>query len=209
MEIKDSAKTILCYGDSNTWGNVPGNSERYPRSKRWTNILQNLLGDNYEVISEGLPGRTFVAVEPQKPYKSGIIQLRSIIRSHQPVYTIIVMLGTNDLKERFNLTAKDVCNHLEETIKLIKEEKIENVLIICPPEIVIPQKEPLRADFMKGKETIKDLPKLFREVAEKYKCDFINAQDFVFSSKIDGFHLEPEAHKKLAEVLRDEILRII
>lgn len=56
--IKTSAKTILCYGDSNTWGNVPSSFLRYPRDVRWPAVLQNLLGEDYEVISEGLCGRT-------------------------------------------------------------------------------------------------------------------------------------------------------
>ena len=50
--FKDSSKTILCYGDSNTWGVIPKSIFRHPRSVRWPAVLQNLLGDDYEVISE-------------------------------------------------------------------------------------------------------------------------------------------------------------
>jgi len=42
-------KTILCYGDSNVWGNIPGSynpetglSQRFPKNKRWTGILADL-----------------------------------------------------------------------------------------------------------------------------------------------------------------------
>jgi lysophospholipase L1-like esterase len=39
MNTNDSAKTIVCYGDSNTWGSVPRSDAteiktRYPRSVR-------------------------------------------------------------------------------------------------------------------------------------------------------------------------------
>src|SRR5688572_27059842 len=119
MNIKDSAKTIVCYGDSNTWGRIPGGA-RYPRSVRWTGVLQNLLGEEYEVINEGLSARTLVAVDPQNPERTGITHLKSILLTHKPVDAIIVMLGINDIKSRFNLTANDIASHLEQTINLIK-----------------------------------------------------------------------------------------
>jgi len=75
MQIKDSAKTIVCFGDSNTWGMMPRANKRYPRSMRWTNILQKLLGEEYEVVNEGLCGRTFVATDITRPQVTGITHL--------------------------------------------------------------------------------------------------------------------------------------
>lgn len=49
--------TILCYGDSNTWGPDLANGGRLPRSERWPGILEKELGDGYAVIEEGLSGR--------------------------------------------------------------------------------------------------------------------------------------------------------
>lgn len=56
MNRNNKAKRVLCYGDSNTWGRVPSGmgEERYPVDTRWPGILQNLLGENYEIIEEGL-----------------------------------------------------------------------------------------------------------------------------------------------------------
>ena len=52
-------KTILCYGDSNTFGYVPaGGGKWYPEDVRWTGVLQDDLGDAYRVIEEGCSGRT-------------------------------------------------------------------------------------------------------------------------------------------------------
>ena len=45
--------TILCYGDSNTYGYNPVNGLRYPKDVRWTGVLQKLLGEQYAVIEEG------------------------------------------------------------------------------------------------------------------------------------------------------------
>ena len=41
---------ILCFGDSNTFGYNPTNGLRYDKNTRWTGVLQNLLGDNFNVI---------------------------------------------------------------------------------------------------------------------------------------------------------------
>lgn len=58
-------RTILCFGDSNTWGNIPGSfnprtglCKRYERAKRWTGVLQRELGENNHVIEEAINGRT-------------------------------------------------------------------------------------------------------------------------------------------------------
>ena len=57
-------KTILCYGDSNTWGYDPTTEERYPLEARWTSVLARELGPDYLVIPEGLNGRTTVWPDP-------------------------------------------------------------------------------------------------------------------------------------------------
>lgn len=207
MEIKDSAKTIVCYGDSNTWGYSP-REDRYPRSIRWANILQKLLGSDYEVSSEGLPGRTFASVNPAKPFLTGITHLKSIIETHNPVDLMIVMLGTNDVKLMYNLTAEDIAKHLEETIVLIQKD-IKNVLVICPPGIIIPENNDLNPEFVKGLEISKQLPPLYKAVAEKYSCGFINAGEHIVSSKVDGFHLDASEHEKLAGVIAGVVTKII
>ena len=118
-----SIKTILCYGDSNTWGNVPRSEERYPKNIRWPGALQDLLGSNYEVISEGLCGRTLVAEEPTKPHRTGITHLQAIVESADPVDTTIIMLGTNDVKTTYNLTPSEIAEHLSQTIEFIMNIK--------------------------------------------------------------------------------------
>ena len=64
-------KTILCYGDLNTWGCNPAGHDRFPRDVRWTGVLQKFLGDDYYVIEEGLNGRTTVWDDPVEVDKNG------------------------------------------------------------------------------------------------------------------------------------------
>ena len=65
--------TILCYGDSNTYGYNPVNGLRYPKDVRWTGVLQKLLGEQYAVIEEGCNGRTTakLCLLARKPLTTG------------------------------------------------------------------------------------------------------------------------------------------
>jgi lysophospholipase L1-like esterase len=94
-------KTILCYGDSNTWGYIPGTGERYASHVRWPGVLQNALGNGYVIIEEGLCGRTTVWDDPIEEYRSGKEYLIPCLKSHAPLDLVVLMLGSNDLKMRF------------------------------------------------------------------------------------------------------------
>lgn len=207
MDIMDSAKTVVCYGDSNTWGRVP-RAGRYPRSVRWPNQLQKLLGEDYEVISEGLPGRTFVAADPERPFRCGITHLKSIIESRVPIDAMVIMLGTNDVKTIYDLSPETIAEHLEQTVEMAQKD-VKKILIVCPPEIIIPETNDLHSEFINGPEISKKLPPLFKLVAKKYGCGFLNAQDHISSSKIDGFHFDPESHYDLAVAIKMELMEII
>lgn len=209
---KDHAKTILCYGDSNTWGSNPSDYTRYPRSVRWTGILEDLLGKEYEVVSEGLCGRTLVAVDPSKPHRTGITHLQALYESAYPVDVLIIMLGTNDVKSTYALSAEDIAAHLEQTIVFMQNTKFDSegtphIVVVCPPSVVVPESGELDPRLIRGLQLFKVLPGLYRQVAEKYGCDYLNAGDYISSSKIDGTHFDPEAHARLAEVLRDLLVK--
>ena len=100
-------KTILCYGDSNTYGYNPANGMRYPKNVRWPGCLGILLGNEYEVIEEGCNGRTTVFDDPIEGWKNGLDYLRPCLNTHKPIDLVIMMLGSNDLKEVFGAEAKD------------------------------------------------------------------------------------------------------
>lgn len=212
MIINDSAKTVLCYGDSNTWGENPMTGERHPRSVRWAGVLQQLLGNDYEVISEGLCGRTFVATDPSKVHRTGITHLVSILESAYPVDYLVVMLGTNDVKTTYNLSAEQIAGHLEETIKLVTSniddgEVMPKIIIICPPPVIMPDSGNLDPRMINAASIFEKLPDLYRQVAEKYGCEYLNAGDYISSSKVDGYHLDADAHSLLAEKIKEKVLR--
>ena len=91
-------KNILCYGDSNTWGYIPGGKGRYEYAVRWTGAAQRLLGDGYRIIEEGLNGRTTVFDSPfDGSVLNGKSHLMCCLMSHAPLDAVVIMLGTNDL----------------------------------------------------------------------------------------------------------------
>lgn len=213
MNTTNRAKTILCYGDSNTWGANPKDGTRYPRSTRWPYVLQSLLGSRYEVISEGLCGRTLVAEDPNNLQRTGISHLQSILESHDPVNLVVIMLGTNDIKSIYNLEAREIAKHLEETVEFIRSKKVSlskrpKILIVCPPSPVTPKSGSIYNKMSRWPELFKTLPALYASVAKKKKCLYIDAGDYITSSRVDGFHLDPMAHKKLASVVAELIRKV-
>src|SRR5210317_1873174 len=101
-------QTILCYGDSNTWGYNPSSQQRFSPEERWTGVLQKELGMGYRIIEEGLNGRTTVWDDPIEGFKNGMSYLIPCIESHKPINLITIMLGTNDLKIHFSVSAHDI-----------------------------------------------------------------------------------------------------
>src|SRR5271165_6929995 len=113
--------TVLCYGDSNTWGHNPENGLRYARDQRWPGVLRQSLGLGYDVIEEGLSGRTTVFNDPLEPYKSGKEYLPPCLRSHSPVDLVILMLGTNDVQSRYNVSALEISLGMGVLIEIIQQ----------------------------------------------------------------------------------------
>ena len=107
-------KTIVCFGDSNTYGRDPVTRGRLDKKTRWPGVLQNTLGEEYEVIEEGLNGRTTVWDDPVRggPKRNGSLYLLPCLESHTPIDLLVIMLGTNDLKARFSVTPYDIAESM-------------------------------------------------------------------------------------------------
>ena len=134
-------KTVLCYGDSNTYGFDPRNGLRYPSDIRWTGRLQQLLGQDFIVIEEGCNGRTTAFDDPTEPWKNGLPYLKPCLNTHKPIDIVILMLGTNDLKNCFNVSVKEIAEGAGKLVDVIKEftaDKqgfIPKIILVSPPEI--------------------------------------------------------------------------
>ena len=211
-------KTILCYGDSNTFGYIPaGGGARYPREVRWTALLQKALGDRAEVISEGLPGRTTVYDRIDAPWKNGLPYLRPCLRSHEPLDMVVFMLGTNDCNIELGITAQESAAGLETLLTLAEEETLGRQGYI--PQFVIIVPAAIRTAMEDGKcvykidkssvEKSRALAPLYRQLAEKHRCLFLDGTDRFEVSEVDCEHLTEKGHRQLAEALYGLIKDIV
>lgn len=202
-------KTVLCYGDSNTYGYNPSNGLRYPENVRWTGRLQLLLGEDYRVIEEGCNGRTTVFDDPLEGWKNGLGYLRPCLNSHKPVDIVILMLGSNDLKETFHASARQIADGAATLINVIQTFTREKqgfepqIILVSPPQIGEGIcASPFYGAFLENAIVrSKEFPKWYQKAAEEHNCVFFDAAKHIQASKEDSLHLAPEAHAKLAEEL--------
>ena len=195
-------KKILCYGDSNTWGAVSGTKDkRYNQNQRWTKLLQKQLGDKYEVIEEGFRSRTtaFDDFKGARGNRNGATFFGQCVYTHDPLDYIIIFLGTNDLKSRFNanpkLSAKNIKTNYIDLINsdftndLIKKPKI----VIIAPSVV---KEGFLEDFDGAEDKSKKFNSEYQEMASQNNVLFVDNENLICG--IDGVHLTEQSHNILA-----------
>jgi lysophospholipase L1-like esterase len=209
-------KTILCYGDSNTWGYNPRTLDRFPIEERWTGVLAQDLGDAFRVVEEGLNGRTTLWDDPIEGYKNGKEYLIPCLESHRPIDLVVIMLGTNDLKTRFSVSAYDVAQSVGVLIDTIQRSAAglaggsPRVLLIAPP--VVGKLTEYAEMFQDAQAKSAKFSEHYRRVAELYHCHFLDAGKLIASSDLDGIHFEGDQHKKFGsaiaalvrEILQDE-----
>lgn len=209
-------KNALCYGDSNTYGYVPETGMRYPKDVRYPGRLQMLLGDEYAVIEEGCNGRTTIQDDPVEGWKNGMDYLKPCLNSHKPVDIVTLMLGSNDLKAIFGLTASEIAEGAGKLVDVIREftkEKqgyIPKIILISPPEIGAGIKtSPFNGSFNESAiEESKRFPEFYRAVAEQKGCIFLNAAEYISPSEYDSLHLTADGHRILAEKISELIAEI-
>jgi len=192
---------IVAFGDSNTWGYDPVTGGRLPRAQRWSSVLQRQLGADFEVIAEGLNGRTTVHDDPIEPYRSGADALPPCLMSHAPVDLVILALGCNDLKKRFSVSAFDIAEGAARLIFLARaygqdgQGGASKILLVAPPPIA--KLTGYAEMFEGGREKSLLLGQRYREVAEREGVAFMDAGAVIRCSDLDGIHYEADQHEAL------------
>lgn len=205
-------KRILCFGDSNTYGHDPKDASRL--SIRWTRIIKKLLGEDYEIIEEGLCGRTTdLPFAGESDNWKGTTLLRPVISTHKPYDLLIIMLGTNDLLLYAKAEISDSADGIEELIKIAKATYPEGkILIVSPIEVDESVKDSHFCELYgptRACELSKQFATAYSPIAKKYGCEFMNAADFAKASPLDGIHMDEENHTKLAYAITDKIQEIL
>ena len=196
--------TVLCFGDSNTWGTVPGESGRYDKNERWPALLKSALVSEAEVIEEGQQGRTLVHNNPFQGEKSGQRYLKDCLEKYAPDL-VLILLGTNDLKKRFDLSADDVAKsagHLAEQTQQYQSSSLQKtvkVLLIAPPPVY---EVGFYAKMYAGAAVKSmDFAKYYALYAQRIGCAFFDAGSVVTPCTEEGIHWQKDQHQFLADAL--------
>ena len=206
-------KRILCFGDSNTWGYIAeGHKKNYvlrqPADTRWPGAASRLLGETYEVLEEGLNGRTTGFDDPSSDGRNGLAYLKEELKALLPVDTAVIALGVNDLKP-------DICGSITKSrqamaqmLDLLKETGISDIILILPAYLTSAISGPPFCEDFCGPDIIslsEELNVAYRDLALAYDLPYIDAAQIAEAGR-DGLHLTGESHRKLGEAVAHLIL---
>lgn len=206
-------KRIVCFGDSNTWGYNPEAKSRYPKAERWPGVMAAALGNGYDVIEEGLNGRTTVWADPIEEHKCGKDHLIPIVRSHKPFDLLIIMLGTNDLKHRFSLTPFDIAEGAGRLVQIARriDDAVEGpapaVLLVAPPPVAT--LSDFAAMFRGAEEKSRALSAEFARVAHELSCPLLDLARVAASSPVDGIHFDRENQEKVGIAMAEKVKQVL
>ena len=208
-----AAKSILFYGDSNTWGFDPGTRLRYPYHLRWTTICAAQLGEAYNCIPAGMNGRTTAFDDPVKDARNGVKGLDYELQTHKPLDLMVVMLGTNDLKYT---NAAGSAAGMERLIELVltANQRFSLSSPVFPAEgasVLLISPILLKShvgDRNNDVEESAKLSSLYQRIANAHRLHFMDAAQYTGPSDLDGVHLSIDGHNRLGSAIADTIKRI-
>lgn len=187
-------RSVLCFGDSNTWGADPRDISRLPYDQRWPTVLQRSLGEGWVVIPEGLSNRTTGFDDPLITDRNGRASFAMLADSHLPLDWVVVMLGTNDAKQRFSHTPEEATVAVGDIARMAQARGAE-VLIVAPA----PMTWPIRfSEFTPESVGFSErLAPLYQAESARLSCAFLDAGNVIPVSPLDGVHLDEVAHALL------------
>ena len=198
-------KSILAFGDSLTWGADAATLGRHPLADRWPNALAARLGGRARVIEEGQNGRMTVHEDPTVfECRNGAVALPMLLASHQPLDLVIIMLGTNDLKQ---FRAIDAMWGMERLIEIVQtflyNERYEppRLIIVAPPHVAKTHDEEFAALFEHAIEESRKFAYHYARLAKLKSVYFFDAAPVAKADPVDGVHLDAANTRALGEAL--------
>jgi lysophospholipase L1-like esterase len=209
-------KRILCFGDSNTWGYIPGtDGERYGPEERWPGVAAAAGGPGFQWIEEGQNGRTTMWDDPaERICKNGLRHLPVLLETHKPLDLVILMLGTNDLKNHLGRRAGDIAQGMMTLAERVMEDGVgpggapPAVLVVAPvPLATEPCPFPLKFDG--ARERSLALAEGYRKVAAWLGVSFLDAGAHAICPSPDSIHLDAAGHRALGTAMAAAVRDLI
>lgn len=205
--------SVVCFGDSLTWGFNPLDKSRYSHEVRWTRRLQHELGPTFHIIEEGVNGRTTVFEDPTRGDKNGLAHLATVRKTHMPIDIMIIMLGSNDLQDRFNMSADAIGLAMGRILFAATqatddvEGRAPKVLLMAPPplgDFTGLEYEGLYSNAHGGAQSQR-LAEVYARLAEQYGAAFLDAGKHISASPVDAIHFEAAPQAELAKVIANAV----
>lgn len=199
-------KTILCFGDSITWGYDPGNGTRLAFEDRWPRVLEAALAGRARVVEEALNGRTVASDEPSRPYRNGLAILPPLLEAHAPLDLVAFMLGTNDSAPSYGLTAGKIAFDCGALIRAVRAslagpgDTIPKMILIAPPPLGSLSAE-MALFYSGGQTTSRGLASAYRTTAKRFGITFLDAGEVTKVSPQDGVHLDRDGQHALGRAV--------
>jgi lysophospholipase L1-like esterase len=217
MKTNNDAKRVLVYGDSLTYGRQSGENARLPASVRFTGVLQDLLGDGFEVIEEGLRARMLSGENPHFQERNGLQQFGPILGSHLPLDVVVIVLGTNDANQNPAFNAQAFARTLHDYVQKLKDWSeffalpLPRTLVVLPPDIDESHyDEGIARIFGPGAgDRVKQLRQEMRLVAESLGLTILDSSEHCIPAPQDGVHLDAENNKKLAQAVNSKLAEFL
>ena len=202
-------KKILCFGDSNTYGFNPKNGSRYSSSIRWGGILKESLKEKFVVIEQGCNNRTCFSDNPSGEEMTGYKAIKKYLVTD--VDYLVISLGVNDLQKIYINDEQTIIDGFKMFIRLCYSINSNLKIIILSPSLV--KENILNSYFslMFDENSIKksySLSKILKSVSEELNCSFIDLNEFVSVSDIDGLHYDVEGHGAVAKLLHNYFVNL-
>jgi lysophospholipase L1-like esterase len=198
-------KQILCFGDSNTYGLIPGTKNRYGWGIRWTSLVdEHFRRMGYRVTEEGLCGRTTFFQDATRPGRKGTELLPVLLEAHSPIDLLVLMLGTNDCKTSYQATPEKIGEGIEALLDQIQSTHPEIQILLVSPISLGDRvwEEGYDTEFDRNSvEVSRQLPFIYAEIAKRRGVAFLAASDFADPSSTDREHLDMLGHKRLAQAI--------
>lgn len=213
-------KSILCYGDSNTFGHRPTDGQRYPYGVRWTSLLAENLGKDFQVIEAGLNSRTTVIDDEVEKYRNGLKYIDVVVEMNWPLDLVILMLGTNDMKVRYQAQAVDIAEGARSIVREIRRlhqeirpDWMPQILLVSPLLVGEKIRDGLSdcSEGFGGERAYwlsRELAPLYQQVAREEGCHFLDAGSVASAGTADALHLEEEGHRDLAAAMEAKVREI-
>jgi len=199
-------RTILCFGDSITWGYSAADGSRFPWEARWPGVLASRLGSGYRIVEEGLNGRTTMVDPPFLDGRSAKAIYPILLETHSPLDAVLIMLGTNDLQPVLRLTVEEIgwgCAGLLRTTVLSRfgpGGAPPRMLLITPPPFGVLKGAMLSA-FLGREADSRRLHAVYQGVATMFGAAAFDAGGVCAAGPDDGVHLDRAGQLALGQAL--------